>query len=97
MATAFIPNPKRHEYIIFKDRNNQNCCKENITWIDGETFIYYCGIYHEPDTSKIVLEREEAIRICTNQLLRNYYEILDTYWLEQSWQDIEERLQGVYK
>jgi hypothetical protein len=97
IAQHFIPNPQKHPYIIFKDHNNQHCWKENIAWVDGETFIYYCGIYHKPGTGKIVLEREEAIQLCTNQLLKNYYETLDSYWLERSWENVEERLKGVYK
>ncbi len=97
IAQHFISNPKRHEYIIFKDRNNQNCCKENIAWVDGETFIYYCGIYHKPGNGKIVLERKDAIAKCTDPLLRSYYQTLDEYWLLKCWERVEGRLQHVYQ
>src|SRR5574338_676731 len=84
VAEHFIPNPHHLRYIIFKDRNNQNCRADNIAWVDGETFIYYCGIHI--GGRKIILPREEAIRRCTDIYLRNYYQTLDESWLHECWE-----------
>lgn len=65
VAEHFIQKPDKHyRYIIFKDRNNRNFRMDNIAWVDGETFIHYCGIH--TGGKKIVLPREEAIRRCKN-------------------------------
>jgi hypothetical protein len=90
LATHFIPNPKNHKHIIFKDRNNRNCVVSNIAWVDGETFAYYAGI--SKGAKKIVLPREEAIKKCTDPLLREYYKTLDESWLHECWKGIEERV-----
>lgn len=90
IAENFIPNPHKRRYIIFKDRNNHNCHVNNIMWVDGETFIYYCGIHI--GGKKIVLPREEAIRRCTDIYLRNYYETLDESWLHDCWAQVEKRI-----
>lgn len=90
VATHFIPNPQNHQYIIFKDRDNHNCHAHNIAWVDAETFTFYCGI-HE-GAKKKVLPREEALRQCTNDYLRAYYETLDETWLEECWAKVEERI-----
>lgn len=89
VAIHFLPNPRRLRYIIFKDRDNHNCRASNIAWVDGETFIYYCGI--NKGGKKLVLPREEAIRRCTDVYLRNYYKTLDESWLHECWQIIEKR------
>ena len=90
VAEHFIDNPRKHRYIIFKDRNNHNCHAGNIMWVDGETFIYYCGIHG--GGKKIVLPREEAIRRCTNIYLRTYYETLDESWLHDCWHELEKKI-----
>lgn len=94
VAGHFIPNPKKFEHVIFKDRNNHNCHADNIAWVDGETFIYYSGIIG--GAQKIVLTREEALKECTDVYLRGYYETLDESWLDDCWIEIERRLKDVY-
>jgi len=90
VAAHFIPNPKNHRYVIFKDRDNHNCHVSNIAWVDAETFTFYCGIH--VGAKKRVLSREEAIRRCTNIYLRAYYETLDESWLHDCWAEVEERI-----
>ncbi len=90
VAEHFIPNPRKHRYIIFKDRNNHNCQVNNIVWVDGETFVYYCGL--NIGGKKIVLPREEAIRRCTDIYLRNYYTTLDESWLHECWHELEKKI-----
>lgn len=94
VAEHFIPNPKSHCYVIFKDRNNHNCHVSNIAWVDAETFTFYCGIH--VGAKKMVLSREEAIRQCTNIYLRAYYETLDESWLQDCWAEVEERIKLPY-
>jgi len=90
VAEHFIPNPRNHRYVIFKDRDNHNCHVSNIAWVDAETFTFYCGIH--VGAKKRVLPREEAIRRCTNIYLRAYYETLDESWLHDCWAEVEERI-----
>jgi len=92
LAMHFIPNPKNHKYIIFKDRNNQNCTVENIAWVDAQTFVYYCGLLTNPGKRKIVIEREQAIKTCTHPLLRQYYKTLDKYWLHECWKEVQQKM-----
>lgn len=93
VATHFIPNPKNHRYIIFKDRNNHNCTKENIAWVDGETFAWYSGITKNcKGRKKIVVEKDEAIKKCTNIYLREYYKTGDEEWLHYCWQEMEKQV-----
>ena len=97
IASHFIPNPKNHQYIIFKDRNNQNCVRENIAWVDGETFAWYSGITKNcKGRGKIVLEREHAIKLCSDVYLKEYYKTLDESWLHHCWQEIEKRVTHFY-
>ena len=35
IATYFVPNPNRHQHIIFKDGNRENCRWDNIAWNRG--------------------------------------------------------------
>ena len=93
LAEHFIPNPRKHRNIIFKDRDNQHCVVDNIAWVDGETFMYYAshGKY-KAGGKKIVVERKEAIRLCNNELLRNYYITLDEEWLHECWQQIDNNI-----
>lgn len=90
VAEHFIPNPYHHTKIIFKDRNNHNCCADNIAWVDGETFIYYSGIHI--GGKKKVLTREEAMKQCTNIYLRRYYATLDESWLHDCWHELEKKI-----
>ncbi len=94
VAQHFIPNPKDHEHVIFKDRDNHNCCSDNIAWVDGETFVCYSGLLQKGGgRKKIIGNREEAATTCTYEPLRNYYLTADDYWLQQCWDDMEQRLQ----
>jgi len=91
VAEHFIPKPSKHyRYVIFKDRNNRNCRADNVAWVDGETFTYYCGIHI--GGKRKVIPREEAIRRCTNIYLRNYYQTLDESWLHECWVQVEQRI-----
>lgn len=90
VAEHFIPNPNHYTKVIFKDRDNHNCHADNIAWVDGETFIYYSGIYI--GGKKKVLTREEAIRQCTNIYLRRYYVTLDESWLHECWHELEKKI-----
>lgn len=94
IAQHFIPNPKGHKYIIFKDRNNRNCVRDNIAWVDGETFAWYSGITKQRlgGRKKIVLEREEAIKKCTNIYLKEYYKTGDEEWLKYCWEEMEKKV-----
>lgn len=90
VADHFIANPRHCRHIIFKDRNNHNCRAENISWVDGETYIRYCGIHTGP--KKVILAREEAIKSCTDVFLKNYYKTLDENWLHECWEQVEKRM-----
>ena len=90
VAEHFLPNPKRHRHVIFKDRDNHNCHADNIAWVDSQTFIYYCGIIQ--GAKKRVLPREEAIRKCADPYLRKYYGTLDESWLTECWAELEKRM-----
>lgn len=90
IAEAFIPNPFNHTRIIFKDRNHHNCHKNNIAWVDDETYFYYCckGVIKR-GKPKIYMERDVAIQSCTDENLRNYYISLNEEWLQESWKEID--------
>ena len=90
VAAHFIPNPKGHTKIIFKDRNNHHCSAANIAWVDGETFIYYAGIY--TGRRKKILPAEEALQKCTDIYLRRYYATLDESWLHDCWHELEKKI-----
>jgi hypothetical protein len=90
VAAHFIPNPKCHTKIIFKDRNNHHCSADNIAWVDGETFIYYSGIY--TGRKKKLLPREEAMQACRDIYLRRYYATLDESWLHECWHELEKKI-----
>jgi hypothetical protein len=96
VAEHFVPNPRKHSNIIFKDRDNRNCCSENIAWVDGETFMYYAGRLQNPGRPKIVLEREDARRRCSDPMLCSYYGSLDEAWLELRWKAADKNLQHVH-
>ncbi len=90
VAENFIPNPRHYKRIIFKDRNNQNCTATNIAWVDQETYTYYCTAHK--GGKKLVIDREEAIRQCTDQYLKMYYKTLDEYWLHECWNEVEKEI-----
>jgi hypothetical protein len=93
LAEHFIPNPKKCKKIIFKDRNNQNCVMENIAWVDGETFVFYSGLNQAATKrKKIVLDRYEAAKVCTDMYLKKYYETLDEMWLQECWAVVEKEM-----
>lgn len=91
IADAFIPNPFRFTRIIFKDRNHHNCNRNNIAWVDEETYFYYCckGVLKR-GRPKIYIEREQAIKLCTDFNLRKYYITLDEEWLQEAWEKIDQ-------
>lgn len=91
VAEHFVPKPgKGCRYIVFKDRNCRNCRSDNIAWVDGETFTYYCGIHI--GSKKQVLPREQAIQQCKDMYLRNYYQTLDESWLHECWNALEKKI-----
>lgn len=90
VAEQFVPNPRRHKRIIFKDRNNQNCNATNLAWVDEQTFIYYCGLLGK--TNKIQNERNYAIKHCKDPWLRKYYQTQDHYWLHECWKHIDKAI-----
>lgn len=93
VASHFLPNPRGLQYVIFKNRDRLNCHKDNLAWVDGETWAYYCGLYNfHTGRKKIVLEREVAIAQCTDELLRRYYITLDESWIQAAWDKIEEQV-----
>jgi hypothetical protein len=92
VASHFIPNPRQYGHVIFKDRNNRHCHKDNLAWVDGETFAYYSGV--RSVCNKIMGDAHTAAKTCCNEWLRYYYQSQDVYWLHRCWQDIDKRLRG---
>lgn len=93
VARHFVPNPKRYKYVVFKDRNNRNCHRDNIAWVDGETFMWYSGLLQNPGRKKkMVLTQEEALQRCTHTPLLHYYKTLDESWLADVWSEIDAAL-----
>ncbi|MFT3703020.1 MAG: HNH endonuclease [Agriterribacter sp.] len=93
VAIHFLPNPRSHVHIIFKDRDHHHCHVDNIAWVDSQTFAYYSGLFKfHTGRRKIVLEREKAIELCTDECLKYYYKTLDEEWLETAWIKIEASL-----
>ncbi|MFT3704781.1 MAG: HNH endonuclease [Agriterribacter sp.] len=96
VAIHFLPNPRRHVHIIFKDRDHHNCHVDNIAWVDAQTFAYYSGLFKfHTGRKKIVLEREKAIELCMDEYLRYYYKTLDEEWLETAWRKIDTSLSNL--
>ena len=91
IAEAFIPHPRHHTHIIFKDRNHHHCTKDNIAWVDAETYFYYCcpGKRGRP---RLIIDRQEAITTCTSEELKRYYLTLDPYWIGEAWKNVEARM-----
>jgi hypothetical protein len=91
IAKAFVPNPWEYTLVIFKDRNHHNCHKDNIAWVDNETYNFYCtlGKRGSKGRPKIFIERERAIALCTDENLRNYYSTLDETWAAAAWKEID--------
>jgi hypothetical protein len=99
IAEAFISNPWKHKLVIFKDRNHHNCHKSNIAWVDNETYNYYCTLGKRGNFKgrpKIIIEREKALKICTDENLKNYYATLDEYWMDIAWKEIDKKLSKLY-
>jgi hypothetical protein len=98
IAKAFIPNPWQHTLVIFKDRNHHNCNMNNIAWVDNETYNYYCtlGKRGNKGRPKIVLGRHEAINLCTDETMKNYYTTLNEHWLKEAWEQIDSRLSELH-
>ena len=90
VAENFVPNPRRYKRIIFKDRNNQHCAASNIAWVDQETYTFYCNAHK--GGKKLVIDRQEAIRQCTDEHLKMYYKTLDEYWLHECWKVVEKEI-----
>ena len=90
IAEAFIPNPNKFHHIIFKDKNHHNCHKNNIAWVDKQTFFYYCCHGNiKRGKRKIHIDRDVAIQRCTDENLRNYYITLNEEWLNEAWKEID--------
>jgi hypothetical protein len=90
IAEAFIPNPRNYKRIIFKDRDHHNCRKDNIAWVDEETFFFYC--YPTRKHRLIVNTQEFAIANAKDAVMKQYYITLDEYWLEEAWKEVNQRL-----
>lgn len=89
LAEHFIPNPRNHQHIIYKDRNHNNCTVDNIAWVDAETFILYC--IKNRGGKKLQNTKEEAIIKCTEENLLMYYKTGDESWLHTYWEQLEKR------
>jgi hypothetical protein len=99
IAEAFIPNPWKHTLVIFKNRNHHNCHKNNIAWVDNETYNYYCTLGKRGNLKgrpKIYINRDEAIKTCTDQNLKNYYTTMDERWIEIAWNEVDKKLSEIY-
>lgn len=99
IAHAFIPNPWKHTLVIFKNRNHHNCHKNNIAWVDNETYNYYCTFGkrgNQKGRSKVYIDRDEAIKLCTDENLKRYYGTLNEYWIEVAWKEIEKSLSELH-
>lgn len=92
VAEAFLPNPFGYRHVIFKDRNHHNCAKDNIAWVDAETYFYYCCPTAKRGRPKIHVEREVAIKKATDEKIRNYYLTLDEYWLTEAFKDVHREM-----
>jgi len=90
LASHFIPNPRRHRYIIFKDPDHHNCTLGNIAWVDAQTYMLYC--VKQLGGKKIQGTREEAISRCTEEHLLMYYKTGDESWLHNYWEQLEKRI-----
>ena len=90
VAEHFVPNPRHYKRIIFKDRDNQHCKASNIAWVDQETYTYYCTAHK--GGKKLVIDRQEAIRRCTDEHVKMYYKTLDEYWLHECWNEVEKNM-----
>lgn len=90
IANAFIPNPNKFHHIIFKDKNHHNCHRNNIAWVDKQTFFYYCCKGNiKRGRPKIHIDRNVAIQNCNDENLRNYYISLNDEWLAEAWKEID--------
>jgi hypothetical protein len=95
IAEAFIPNPLKYTRIIFKDRNHHHCHKNNIAWVDDETYFFWC-CHAENGTPmgrpRIYIDRDVAVKSSTDENLKNYYATLEDQWLEKAWKELDGNL-----
>jgi hypothetical protein len=90
IAERFIPNPYKYKRLIFKDRNHHNCTKDNIAWVDEETFFFYCCPTREH--RRIVHTQEYAIENAKDIELKHYYMTLDEFWIGEVWKKVNHEL-----
>jgi hypothetical protein len=93
IAEQFIPNPWRYKRVIFKDRNHHNCTKDNIAWVDEETYFYYCcPDYKRGIGRKILHTQEYAVENTRDPELKRYYMTLDEYWRDEAWNKVDQEM-----
>ena len=92
IAEHFIPNPFNHKRVIFKDRNNHHCTKENIAWVDDETHFFYCCPYSKRGRPKITHSKEYALKHAKDANLLRFYGTGDEYWLNITWNEIDKNM-----
>lgn len=95
VATVYeVPNPNNYEHVILKDFDRTNICPENLVWVSGEVFFLYCckmkggHIGRQP----LVYKREESIKKCRDEYVRQYYKTLDESWLHEAWNRLEKNI-----
>lgn len=74
VATAFIPNPKKHKEINHKDENTGNNCVDNLEWCDRKYNINY-GNRNEKSASKrrkVILQFDRE-----NNFIKKYNSIIE--------------------
>lgn len=92
VAEQFVPNPRKYKYIIFRDRDHHNCDSKNLAWVDADTYFEYCCPRTKRGKSKIVVDRQEAIRKAKDINLKQYYVTLDEYWIQEAWKGIDKEM-----
>lgn len=81
VALHFVDNPKGFKNCIPKDRNWSNAKADNIAWVDGDTWIYFCGL-NQPDTKKRDKTIDQSIALLDGKineitLIKEFYETKD--------------------
>jgi len=94
IAEQFISNPRHYKRIIFKDRDHHHCTKDNIAWVDEDTYFFYCCPTREH--RRIVHTQEFAIANARDTELKQYYMTLDDFWLQEIWKKIDQDLSKFY-
>lgn len=97
VATYLVYNPNNFDRFIFRDGNYKNCSVENIKWVSDQKYNMY--LYKKQMKNRI-LERETALKKCTDPIICEYYKtgdlnLINAYFTEISkiiqadyWQDI---------